>query len=253
MFSMAGHSHWANIARKKAMVDNKRGKLWSKLSKYIIVAAKIGGGDPDANLRLRYAIDKARAVSMPKDNIDRAIKRGTGELDGGNLDEVLYEGYGPNGVAVLCEILTDNRNRTASEIRKIFEVAGGKLGESGCVSWMFERKGAFTIPAKQIDEEALLELALEAGADDVKRDGDLFEVLCDPSVYQQVSDALAARGLQPESSQISRIPTNTVDLDAESGRTVLKLVEKLDDHDDVQSVVANFNIPDEAMAEIAAG
>ncbi len=250
---MAGHSHWANIARKKAMVDNKRGKLWSKLSKYIIVAAKIGGGDPDANLRLRYAIDKARAVSMPKDNIDRAIKRGTGELDGGNLDEVLYEGYGPNGVAVLCEILTDNRNRTASEIRKIFEVAGGKLGESGCVSWMFERKGVFTIPAKQIDEEALLELALEAGADDVKRDGDLFEVLCDPSVYQQVSDALAARGLQPESSQISRIPTNTVDLDAESGRTVLKLVEKLDDHDDVQSVSANFNIPDEAMAEIVGG
>jgi YebC/PmpR family DNA-binding regulatory protein len=253
MFSMAGHSHWANIARKKAMVDNKRGKLWSKLSKYIIVAAKIGGGDPDANLRLRYAIDKARAVSMPKDNIDRAIKRGTGELDGGNLDEVLYEGYGPNGVAVLCEILTDNRNRTASEIRKIFEVAGGKLGESGCVSWMFERKGVFTIPAKQIDEEALLELALEAGADDVKRDGDLFEVLCDPSVYQQVSDALSARGLQPESSQISRIPTNTVDLDADSGRTVLKLVEKLDDHDDVQSVSANFNIPDEAMAEIAGG
>ncbi|HVW37635.1 MAG TPA: YebC/PmpR family DNA-binding transcriptional regulator [Pirellulales bacterium] len=250
---MAGHSHWANIARKKALVDNKRGKLWSKLSKYIIVAAKMGGGDPDANLRLRYAIDKARAVSMPKDNIDRAIKRGTGELDGGNLDEVLYEGYGPGGVAVLCEILTDNRNRTASEIRKIFEVAGGKLGESGCVSWMFERKGVFTIPAKQIDEEALLELALEAGADDVKRDGDLFEVLCDPSAYQQVSDALTARGLEPESSQINRIPTNTVDLDAETGRSVLKLVEKLDDHDDVQGVSANFNIPDEAMAEIAGG
>ena len=250
---MAGHSHWANIARKKALVDNKRGKLWSKLSKYIIVAAKIGGGDPDANLRLRYAIDKARAVSMPKDNIDRAIKRGTGELDGGNLVEVLYEGYGPGGVAVLCEILTDNRNRTASEIRKIFEVAGGKLGESGCVAWMFERKGVFTIPAKQIDEEALLELALEAGADDVKRDGELFEVICDPSAYQQVTDALAARGLEPESSQLSRIPTNTVDLDAETGRTVLKLVERLDDHDDVQSVSANFNIPDEAMAEIAGG
>lgn len=250
---MAGHSHWANIARKKAMVDNKRGKLWSKLSKYIIVAAKIGGGDPDANLRLRYAIDKARAVSMPKDNIDRAIKRGTGELDGGNLEEILYEGYGPNGVAVLCEILTDNRNRTASEIRKIFEVSGGKLGESGCVSWMFERKGVFVIPEKQIDEESLFELALESGADDVQRDGDLFEVTCDPSVFQQVSDALAARGLEPESSQISRIPTNTVDLDAESGRTVLKLVEKLDDHDDVQSVSANFNIPDEAMAEIGDG
>ncbi|HEV7225726.1 MAG TPA: YebC/PmpR family DNA-binding transcriptional regulator [Pirellulales bacterium] len=250
---MAGHSHWANISRKKALIDNKRGKLWSKLSKYIIVAAKMGGGDPDANLRLRYAIDAAKAVSMPKDNINRAIKKGTGELAGGNLDEVLYEGYGPGGVAVLCEILTDNRNRTAGEIRKVFELAGGKLGETGCVNWMFERKGVFDIPAAQIDEEALLELALEAGADDVKRIGDSFEVTCDPAIYQQVSEALSQRGLQPENSQISRIPTNTVDLDAEAGRNVLKLVEKLDDHDDVQSVVANFNIPDEAMAEIAAG
>jgi YebC/PmpR family DNA-binding regulatory protein len=250
---MAGHSHWANISRKKALIDNKRGKLWSKLSKYIIVAAKMGGGDPDANLRLRYAIDAAKAVSMPKENINRAIKKGTGELAGGNLDEVLYEGYGPGGVAVLCEILTDNRNRTAGEIRKVFELAGGKLGETGCVNWMFERKGVFDIPASQIDEEALLELALEAGADDVKRIGDSFEVTCDPTIYQQVSEALSKRGLQPESSQISRIPTNTVDLDAETGRNVLKLVEKLDDHDDVQSVVANFNIPDEAMAEIAAG
>jgi YebC/PmpR family DNA-binding regulatory protein len=250
---MAGHSHWANISRKKALIDNKRGKLWSKLSKYIIVAAKMGGGDPDANLRLRYAIDAAKAVSMPKDNINRAIKKGTGELAGGNLDEVLYEGYGPGGVAVLCEILTDNRNRTAGEIRKVFELAGGKLGETGCVNWMFERKGVFDIPAAQIDEEALLELALEAGADDVKRIGDSFEVTCDPAIYQQVSEALSQRGLQPENSQISRIPTNTVDLDAEAGRNVLKLVEKLDDHDDVQSVVANFNIPDEAMAEIAVG
>ncbi|HEV3343243.1 MAG TPA: YebC/PmpR family DNA-binding transcriptional regulator, partial [Pirellulales bacterium] len=163
---MAGHSHWANIAHKKSLIDAKRGKLWSKLSKAIIVAAKMSGGDPEMNLRLRYAIDAARAVSMPKDNINRAIIRGTGELDGGNLDEVMYEGYGPGGVAVLCEILTDNRNRTASEIRKVFELSGGKLGESGCVSWMFERKGVFLIPGSQIEEDALMELALEAGADD---------------------------------------------------------------------------------------
>ncbi|HEX7376815.1 MAG TPA: YebC/PmpR family DNA-binding transcriptional regulator [Pirellulales bacterium] len=247
---MAGHSHWANIAHKKSLVDAKRGKLWSKLSKAIIVAAKMGGGDPDSNLRLRYAIDAARAVSVPKDNINRAIKRGTGELDGGNLDEVLYEGYGPAGVAVLCEILTDNRNRTASEIRKVFELSGGKLGESGCVAWMFERKGMFLLSADQIDEEALMELALETGADDVKRDGDMYQVTCDPSAFQQVSEALTARPLKLETSQIARLPTSTVDLDADAARTVLKLMERLDDHDDVQNVSANFNIPDEAMAAI---
>src|SRR5689334_3218259 len=175
---MAGHSHWSNIARKKAVIDNKRGKVWSKLAKLIMAAAKAGGGDPVMNLRLRYAIDDAKAVSMPKDNIARAIKRGTGELDGGNLDEVLYEGYGPGGVAVLCEILTDNRNRTAGEIRKIFEVCGGKLGASGCVAWMFERKGLFLVAGDKFDEDTLLELALEAGADDVKRVDDKFEITC---------------------------------------------------------------------------
>ena len=247
---MAGHSHWANIAHKKSLIDAKRGKLWSKLSKAIIVAAKMGGGDPDSNLRLRYAIDAARAVSMPKDNIQRAIKRGTGELDGNSFDEVMYEGYGAGGVAVLCEILTDNRNRTASEIRKVFELHGGKLGESGCVSWMFERKGMFLVPVTQIDEEALVELALEVGADDVKRSGDSLEVTCDPGVFQQLADALARRELKPEVAQIARVPTNTVDLDAETGRNVLKLMEKLDDHDDVQSVSSNFNIPEEAMAAI---
>jgi YebC/PmpR family DNA-binding regulatory protein len=247
---MAGHSHWANIAHKKSLIDAKRGKLWSKLSKAIIVAAKMGGGDPETNLRLRYAIDAARAVSVPKDNIQRAIKRGTGELEGGNLEEVLYEGYGPAGVAVLCEILTDNRNRTASEIRKVFELSGGKLGESGCVAWMFERKGMFLLSADQIDEEALMELALDAGADDVKRDGEMYQVTCDPSAFQQVSEALTARNLKLETSQIARLPTSTVDLDADAGRTVLKLMERLDDHDDVQNVSANFNIPDEAMAAI---
>jgi YebC/PmpR family DNA-binding regulatory protein len=249
---MAGHSHWHGIKHKKALIDNKRGKLWSKLSKAIIVAAKMGGGDTDMNLRLRYAIDDAKAISMPKENIQRAIKRGTGELDGGNLDETLYEGYGPGGVAVLCEILTDNRHRTAGEVRKIFELADGKLGATNCVAWMFDRKGLFLAPAEGIEEDQLMELALEAGADDVKRVEGKFEITCDPTVFQQVSQALTKRGIQPELAQITRIPTTTVELDAETGRKVLKMMEKLDDHDDVQSVAANFNIPEPIMAEIAA-
>ena len=250
---MAGHSHWAGIKHKKALVDSKKGKMWSKLSKAIIVAAKMGGGDPDANIRLRTAINDARAVSMPKDNIERAIKKGTGELDGGNFEEVLYEGYGAGGVAVLCEIMTDNRNRTASEIRKIFEVNGGKLGGSNCVAYLFERKGLFLFKAAQVDEERLMEVALEAGAQDVRRDGDRIEVLCDPDTYTAVAEALQSANLEAEAKQVARVPTNTVNLDVDTARKVLKLVESLDDHDDVQSVSANFNIPDEAMAEIAQG
>ena len=249
---MAGHSHWAGIKHKKALIDNKRGKLWSKLSKAIIVAARVGGGDPATNLRLRYAINDARAVSMPKDNIDRAIKKGTGELDGGNLDEVLYEGYGPGGVAVLCEILTDNRNRTAPEIRKVFELAGGKLGATGCVAWMFDRKGLFIVAGDQAQEEQLMELALESGADDVRREGEKFEVTCDPDQFSAVSDALAAAHVTTELNEITRIPKDTVDLDVATAKKVLGLMEKLDDHDDVQKVAANFNIPDEALAELEA-
>lgn len=250
---MAGHSHWANIAHKKSLIDSKRGKLWSKLAKAIIIAAKAGGGDPDANLRLRYAIIDAKAGNMPKDTIDRAIKKGTGELEGVNYEEVLYEGYGPGGVAVLCDILTDNRNRTAPEVRKIFEMAGGKLGGAGSVAWMFDRKGLLVIPANQTDEEPLMELALEAGADDVQHLGDNFEITCSPDVYSSVCDALEKAGLKSEISEIARIPKDTVELDAEAGRSVLKLMEALDDHDDVQKVASNFNIPDEAMAEIEAG
>ncbi|NLE37108.1 MAG: YebC/PmpR family DNA-binding transcriptional regulator [Pirellulaceae bacterium] len=247
---MAGHSHWAGIKHKKALIDAKRGKLWSKLSKAIIVAAKMGGGDPDANLRLRYAIDDAKAVSLPKDNIQRAIKKGTGELDGGNLEEVVYEGYGAGGVAILCEVLTDNRNRTAPEIRKIFELADGKLGGTGCVAWMFESKGLFLIPTDRTNEDSLMEVALEAGADDVTVQGENFEVTCDPSRYQEVSKALADASIEPEVKEITRIPANTVDLDADTARKVLKLMERLDDHDDVQNVSSNFNIPDDVMAEI---
>ena len=247
---MSGHSHWAGIKHKKALVDAKRGKLWSKLAKAIIVAAKIGGGDPDANIRLRCAIDEAKAVSLPKDNIMRAIKRGAGGTDEGNFDEVMYEGYGPGGVAVLCTVLTDNRNRTAPEIRKIFEISDGKLGGVGCVAWMFDTKGLFILAADAADEEKLLELALEAGADDVKRVGDKFEITCDPSGFNNVSQALGNAGIQPESSQITRLPKNTVDLDADAARKVLKLMDRLDDHDDVQNVSSNFNIPDAVMAEI---
>jgi YebC/PmpR family DNA-binding regulatory protein len=249
---MAGHSHWAGIKHKKALIDNRRGKLWSKLSKAIIVAAKTGGGDPATNLRLRYAINDAKSVSMPKDNIERAIKRGSGDLEGSNFEEVLYEGYGPGGVAVLCDILTDNRNRTAPEVRKLFEIAGGKLGATGCVAWMFDRKGLIAIPASQTDEESLMEVALEAGAEDVRRTGDNFEVTCDPDYFNNVCDAVDAAGLTSEIREIARIPRDTVDLDAETARSVLKLMEALDDHDDVQKVAANFTIPDEAMAAIEA-
>ena len=248
---MAGHSHWANIARKKSLIDAKRGKLWSKLAKAIIVAAKHGGPDPDANLRLRYAIDAAKAVSMPKDNIQRAIRTGTGELKGGDLEESLYEGYGAGGVAVLCEILTDNKNRTAPEIRKIFEMCGGKLGGTGCVAYLFQRKGLVRVPQPACDEDRLMELALEAGADDVKLGGDRWEITCEPTVMAAVIDALGQAGIAVESNEIVRIPTNSVDVeDVDTARKVLDLMERLDDHDDVQSVAANFNIPEAAMAQL---
>jgi YebC/PmpR family DNA-binding regulatory protein len=248
---MAGHSHWANIAHKKSLIDSNRGKLWSKLAKAIMVAAKAGGGDPAQNLRLRYAIIDAKAGNMPKDTIDRAIKKGTGELEGVNFEEILYEGYGPGGVAVLCDILTDNRNRTAGEVRKIFEVHGGNLGGSNSVAWMFERKGLFLVPAKNVTEEKLFEIALEAGADDVRQSGDSFEVTCPVDAFQKVSEAFETHAIATDVSEISRIPQNTVELDAENGSRVLKLLEALEDQDDVQSVTSNFNIPESVMQELA--
>jgi YebC/PmpR family DNA-binding regulatory protein len=228
--------------------------LWTKLSKAIIVAAQLGGGDPDGNARLRVAILDARAASMPKDTIERAIKKGSGELEGGRMEEVLYEGYGPGGVAVLCEIVTDNRTRTAPEVRKIFEVHGGKLGATNCVAWMFERKGVFLIPAAKATEEKLMEVALEAGADDLKQEGETWQVTCPADCYAAVGDALSAAGLEPESKQLTRLPTNTVEVaDLDTARTVLKLMEALDEHDDVQTVAANFSIPDEALAALSGG
>ncbi len=249
---MAGHSHWANIARKKSLVDAKRGKLWSKLAKAIIVAAKHGGADPSANLRLRYAIDAAKAVSMPKDNIQRAIKAGTGELKGGNLEESIYEGYGAGGVAVMCEILTDNKNRTAPEIRKIFEMCDGKLGGTGCVAYLFERKGVVRVPQAACDEDRVMEIAIDAGAEDVSAADDRWEVVCEPAVMTPVIEALQAAGLTVDSNEIVRIPTTTVEVeDVETARKVLTLMERLDDHDDVQSVAANFNIPDQSLSGLS--
>ncbi len=247
---MAGHSHWAGIKHKKASVDAKRGKLWSKLSKTIMVAARMGGADTDVNIRLRTAIADARAVSMPKENIDRAIKKGTGELDGGNVEELLYEGYGPGGVAVMLDVLTDNRNRTAPEVRKLFELHGGKLGSTNCVAYLFERKGLFIVDASQADEEQLMEVALEAGADDIQQTGDKFEITCEVDAYTDVGDALDAAEIDTESRQITRIASNTVELDSETTKKVLQLLEALDDHDDIQNVSANLEISDDVMAEM---
>jgi YebC/PmpR family DNA-binding regulatory protein len=247
---MAGHSHWAGIKHKKALIDNKRGKLWSKLSKAIIVAAKMGGGDLDANVRLRTAVADAKASSMPKDTIERAIKKGTGELGGGNVEEILYEGYGPHGVAVMCDIMTDNRNRTAPEIRQIFGAYNGKLGSTNCVAWMFERKGLFLFPVEGTDEERLMEIAMEAGAEDFGQEGDKFQVFCEPEFYTAVADGLDSNELNAESREICRIPTTIVDLDRSSVEPVLKLLETLDDHEDVQSVSSNFNIPEDVLDEL---
>ncbi len=247
---MAGHSKWANIKHRKSAVDAKRSKAWSKLSKAIIVAAKMGGPDPAGNARLRTAISDAKAVSMPKDNIQRAIKKGSGENDGTVYEELVYEGYGVEGVAVMCDVLTDNRNRTSPELKKMFENNGGNMGTTGCVSFMFDRKGLFIIDAEKIDEEKLMELAMESGAEDIASSGQQFEVTCDPDVFSDVCDAFESAQLECVSQKVVRIPQNTVDLGLEAAKQVLKLMDELDDHDDVQNVSANFNISDEVMAEI---
>lgn len=247
---MAGHSHWAGIKHKKAANDAKRGKMWSRCSKAIIVAAKMGGGDPDQNARLRLAVADAKAARMPKDTIERAIKKGTGELAGGEVEEILYEGYGPGGVAVMCDVMTDNRNRTAPEIRNIFDRCDGKLGATNCVAWMFQRKGLFVVPSDKMDEDTLMELALEAGAEDVKLEGRNYEVICDPDAYSAVDEAFEAAELAVEVKEIARLPDTTVDLDSDAAHKVLKLLEMLDDHDDVQNVSTNLNISEEVLAEM---
>ncbi|WP_372721193.1 YebC/PmpR family DNA-binding transcriptional regulator [Novipirellula sp.] len=247
---MAGHSKWANIQHRKGRVDAQRGKMWSKLSKAIIVAAKMGGGDPDANIRLRKAIEDAKAISMPKDNIQRAIKRGTGELEGSEVEELLYEGYGPGGVAVMCEVMTDNRNRTTPELRSMFGKFGGNLGNTGCVSYLFERKGVFVFDPETADEEKLTEIALENGGDDVEPlDDGKIQVTCNPDAHQTLADAFAAAELVPEISSINQVAQTMVDVDGSMAKSVLRLLEALDDHDDVQNVSTNLNFTDEMFED----
>jgi YebC/PmpR family DNA-binding regulatory protein len=248
---MSGHSHWATIKHKKGAVDAKRGKLWSKLSRAIIIAARNGGGDPTMNLKLRYAIDKAREVSMPKDNIERAIKRGTGDVEGQVFEEITYEGFGSGGVAVMVDVLTDNRNRTASEIRKIFEKGGGNMGSAGCVGYLFERKGLFGVEAAGTDEDTLLGIALDAGAEDLKRAGPNFEITCDPAHFAQVKEALEKSGVKTVVAEITQMPKVQVDADAEAGQKVLRMADALDDHDDVQHVYTNLNVSDQMIAEMS--
>jgi YebC/PmpR family DNA-binding regulatory protein len=246
---MAGHSHAKNIMRHKAVVDAKRGKLFSKLSRYIIIAAKNGGGDPAMNLPLRYAIDKARAVSMPKDNIEKAIKRGTGDLEGVSYDEIMYEGYGPGGVAVLVEVLTDNRNRTNGEIKKVFERANATVGVPGSVGYMFERKGFFAIDAaKHSDEDALMGIALDAGAEDLKREGDVFEITCDPPSFSAVMEALKKAGVETTEAEVKYLPKMQKEIDVETGKKVVRFIDALDDHDDVQNVYTDAVLTEEMAA-----
>ncbi len=249
---MSGHSHWAGIKYKKAANDAKRGRLWSKIAKMIMIAAKSGGGDQSANLTLRYAIDKAKAANMPKDTIEKAIKKGTGELGGANFEEIVYEGYGPNGVAVMVDALTDNRNRTGPEIKRIFEKHGGSLGTSGCVGWMFSKKGLITVRTDKADEDELLEIALSAGADDMQNTGEVFELTCEPGAYEELKRALEEKEIETEVAEVSMVPQNAVEIaDVNTAKKIMNLMDAFEDHDDVQNTYANFDIPQEIIGRIS--
>ena len=244
---MSGHSKWSSIKHKKAAKDAKRGKLFTKLIKEITVAARMGGGDINANPRLRTAVLAARAGSMPGDNIDRAIKKGTGELEGVHYEEVQYEGYGPGGAAIMVQVLTDNKNRTVQEIRHLFAKHGGNLGETGCVAWMFDKKGSITVDKSNIEEERLIGFALDAGAEDVRDEDSLFEIVTQPEDFEKVRDYLDSKKVPMMSAQVSMVPKSTVVLGGQNAEQILKLTEELEDHDDVQSVAANFDVPDELL------
>ncbi|WP_456433173.1 YebC/PmpR family DNA-binding transcriptional regulator [Thermosulfuriphilus sp.] len=249
---MAGHSHWAQIKRKKAAVDAKRGKIFTKLIREIMVAARLGGGDPSGNPRLRAAIQAARAVNMPKENIERAIKKGTGEIAGEAYEEVTYEGYGPGGVAVLIESMTDNKRRTVSELRHIFSKCGGNLAEPGAVAWVFERKGLIVVPREAISEEELFDLVLESGAEDVREQESEYEVITTPEAFEGVKKALETQGVKMISAQVTMVPKTTVRLeDEKSAQQMMRLMDMLEEHDDVQKVYANFDIPDQLMEKVA--
>jgi len=245
---MSGHSKWANIKHKKGKMDAIRGKVTTKIGREITVAVRLGGSDPTGNMKLKLALAKAKANNVPKDNIQRAIQKGLGSLDGSTYEELTYEGYGPGGVAVLVEIMTDNRNRTAADIRHLFSKHGGNLGESGCVAWMFKRKGLFVIEKETgANEEDLMILALEAGAEDFKAEDDSYEIITTPEEFDQVQEVLEKNNIQTSIAQITMVPETTVELSGADAVKMLKLMEVLEDHDDVQEVYANFDIPDEMM------
>jgi YebC/PmpR family DNA-binding regulatory protein len=249
---MSGHSKWAGIKHKKAIVDAKRGKVFTKIVREMTVAARMGGGDPDANPRLRLAVDKAKDVNMPGDNIKKAIMKGTGELPGVTYEEISYEGYGPAGVAVFMDVMTDNRNRTVGEIRNILGKSGGSMGENGCVAWMFDKVGYILVAKEGVEEETLLEAALEAGATDMKTDDDEnYEIITEVEAFNTVRAALEAKGMALVSAELTRLPKNTVAVDDEKkAAQVMRLMDALEDHDDIQNVYANFDIPDEILERI---
>jgi len=248
---MSGHSKWATIKHKKAAVDARRGKVFTKLIRELTSAARMGGGDADTNPRLRTAVAAAKNANMPSDTIQRAIKKGTGELPGEVYEEVAYEGYGAGGVAILVDVLTDNKNRTVAEIRHLFSKHGGSLGESGCVAWMFDRKGFITLAASQMEEDALLEIVIEAGGDDVKVESDTYEIVTSPEAFEEVRSALEQQGLTLDVAEITMIPQNTVPVEGKQAEQVLRLLEALDDQDDVRKAHANFDISEDVMAALA--
>jgi YebC/PmpR family DNA-binding regulatory protein len=247
---MSGHSKWATIKHKKAALDAKRGKVFTRLIKEIMIAAR-SGGDPDMNPRLRTAVLAAKGVSMPADNIKRAIMRGTGELEGGQIDEILYEGYGPGGAAVLVNVATDNRNRTVSEVRHLFSKLGGNMGEQGSVAWMFERKSQIIVDGEKVTEDQLMNIVLEAGGDDIRDQGGVWEILSPPEAHEAIQKALQTAGIATESAEIAMVPKNTVKLEGKNAQNMQKLFDALDEHDDVQSVYGNYEI-DEAEVEAMA-
>ncbi|MBI4057621.1 MAG: YebC/PmpR family DNA-binding transcriptional regulator [Elusimicrobia bacterium] len=251
---MGGHSHWAGIKHKKALVDAKKGKVFTRLIREITIAARLGGGDPTGNARLRKAIDDGKAANMPLENVKRAIQRGTGEIPGATYEELVYEGYGPGGVAVLCEVTTDSKNRTASEIRKIFSSHGGNLGESGCVAYLFQQKGYITLKKSAGSEEDLMNLALEAGAEDFKSDeSDSHEIITAPKDFEVIRKKIADKNIPVETAEITMLPSTEVPVDEKAAAQILALMEELEAHDDVKTVYANFDIPDKILARMGQG
>jgi len=247
---MSGHSKWSTIKHKKGAADAKRGKIFTKLIKEVMVAARFGGGDPDGNPRLRTAIAAAKGVNMPKDNIERAIKKGAGELEGTHYEEFTYEGYAPGGVAIMVDIMTDNKNRTIADVRHIFSKNNGRIGETGCVSYMFLKKGLIVLEKKDVNEDQLMEIALDVGAEDVNDEGDTFEVVTDPKNFEKVKNALDKNSIKYTLAEITMVPQNTIRIEGKEAEQTLRLVEMLEDSDDVQKVYANFDIPDEVLEKI---